>query len=317
MRPDESLSSWMTDVQAAVVACRDGRDSAALQTLLEEKLLEAEKLGLPEDFRASLHNELGLARAMGGDLPGADEQFGLALRYNPTSINALYNRANAALSAGQPEDAADWFGRVLEVEPEHTGALYRMGLAFSRQGKPGEALPWFEAAARRDADFPAAQYWAAECLLHKGEYARALPYFEHAARLMPGNDDALRGQAICLLETGAPGEALAACENLLQVAGPRQFMTLRIKGEALLALGDASGAARCHADMARLDVDAREYIVGRARRIAEDNPTLGALYMEVMTEELPELESVLKQCRAPRRPEEGVLSSGAQNKGGD
>ncbi len=293
-------NDWVSGVQASIKKFRACNDLAGLIAFLEEKLLEAAVLeeGLvPDAFLASLCNELGYAYAVTQEPEKADARFSDALALNPDNENALYNRATIALSAERFTEAAAFLTRLIELSPDHAGAHYRLGLCRSMQSNPDAALPHFEKAASLDPNQPAPQYWAAECLLHRNDYARALPYFERAAELLPDNGDALRGLAICLLQTNAPAKALDVCERLLASGGASQFVALRVKGDALLALGDIVGGAQCHLDMATLDFDAREFLVERAKLLAAENPSAVRQYVETILRDIPELEPALARCR--------------------
>ena len=63
----------------------------------------------PNDQQA--HNNLGIALAMGGDLPAAEDEFDKAIQLDPTFVDAQYGLGTVLLRQGKYSEAATRFGR--------------------------------------------------------------------------------------------------------------------------------------------------------------------------------------------------------------
>ena len=74
--------------------------------------------------------------------------------------------------------------------------------------------------------------------------------------------------------------------------GP-SILSLRIKGDALLALDRIDDAVLCHLDMAHIDIDSRDFLVSRIKKMAAEEPGKMNQYRSSMLERCPDFEPIL------------------------
>lgn len=244
-------------------------------------------------LRARLHNELGLCLGVMEKSQAAEAAFLAALELAPENLNARYNLGELHMNNGQLDEAQACFSELLERAPEHAGGLYQSGLChFHRHERP-LALEYFQRCRAAEPNFPGAHYWAGECLLRAGDCAAALPCFEAALRMCPEHEACLRGMAVCELRLEKFDVALEHCNALLTTDPQGQVVALQIKGDALIGLGKPEQAGLCHAELALLDFDAREFVVTKASKLSASNPAAGSAYAAAVLELIPELENSL------------------------
>ncbi len=213
----------------------------------------------------------------------------------------LHRAANAALAAGELDQAADRYGELLRCHPGHGGALLGLGLVAQAQGRPEVALSWLDAAATQSGAAWQVHNARAVALAALGQPEPALAAFDQALVLQP--DEASlhlnRGTALAVLQRDeaalasflhaaalSPGtlaawrdagtmqmrlrrfpEALATFDQLLARA-PDLAAAHRKRGEALLELSrpaEALAAFDAAAARAPLDTDG---LITRAAALA-------------------------------------------------
>lgn len=245
---------------------------------------------VPLNLQAKAYNELGLAHLQLDEPLEAEKSFIAACERDPAAVNPRFNRANLALYAQKYSRALEQYLQILELDPEHVGARYHAGLCLALTSKPAEALPYFEMSAGKAPEAMGPAFWAGETLLALGEYDRALPYLEKAAAITPDHRESRRGIAICRFEMGEYEACVASCDALILSGGEAEYLAVRIKGDACIEMGDIEAAARCHASLALMDFDARDYLVMRARDLSKRHPDHLARYVKAIVEAIPELE---------------------------
>lgn len=270
------------------------RAYAELVEFLENTLAREE---MSVELQGKAHNELGLAHLQQDNPIMAQLAFERAVECSPGNVNPRFNKANMALYAREYDQALEQYLEILLLNPDHNGARYHAGLCCAMTNRPDAALPYFESSAAADPEAMGPHFWAGETLLHTGEFGRALPYFRRAVEITPTHPESLRGAAICLFELREYHECISYSDVLIVNGKGSELMALGIKGDALLEIGKTEDAALCHLDMAFIDFDARDFIVQRTKRLAEqDRPQL-AEYVEVVLAHIPELEPSITAIR--------------------
>lgn len=99
----------------------------------------------------------------------------------------VFNRALAALAAGDYAAAEQGFREVLRQSPDHTGALLNLGVVYSRMERLDDAIAQYRQVLRVDPYQKSALANLAVAYVKKGSYAEALPALEKA-----GDSAALR-----------------------------------------------------------------------------------------------------------------------------
>ncbi len=97
---------------------------------------------------AELWNNLGTARARGGDAEGALESFERALALSPGDASVLCNRAMALVGAGDHERALEDLARAVQREPQESSLWSYKGATHLRAGQLRMARQSFQQSAR-------------------------------------------------------------------------------------------------------------------------------------------------------------------------
>lgn len=152
-------------------------------------------------------------------------------------------RARALLEAQRPEEALAAAGVALDAVPDHTQALVARGMAHLALGHGQEAEDDFLKATRAP-DMP----WQAMAGLGALERGRgrvdlALAWYAKAVQANANDVDLRLEQAMLLWEAGHGGDALAALDQLQQLA-PQRADIFNDRGMMRLRMGDAEGALR-------------------------------------------------------------------------
>lgn len=280
----------------AIGEFKQKQDFRGLSGFLGAQVKEITRAQGPSTLLSRLNNELALSLLEQEEVARAKEYLDKAVALDPENRNAAYNRANISFYMKDFKDALERYGSLLNKAPRHVGATYNAALCHALSGRVSEALPLFKRVMELEPGYAGAHFWAGECLLDSGKPEEALACFREAAELNPDHPESVRGLAICLFHAGEFEAALSLCDGLLDRTGP-ELTALRVKGDALLALGRPVEAARCHIHMAVIDFDAREFLVHRAKFLMEKEPEKAAAYIEHVLEHFPEFAGSLGQGR--------------------
>lgn len=221
---------------------------------------------------------------------------------DPAAIDALLERATAALDEDRPDEALARAEEALAVAPRSIPALHYRALALEELGRTAEARTAYENALRAGKDDPELVLGAARFLVdglpeeeqERVDLEEGLARARRGSRLAARAGDAglatelhlIEGRALSLL--GRPEEALASIARAEQLA-PRDAEVLREKGLALLELCrfDEAGSALAAAEAEgpedpwtahalgllaerRGDAEEARRWFGRARKLAPD-----------------------------------------------
>lgn len=148
-------------------------------------------------------NNLGVARASGGDLVGALVLYDRAIALRPDYYEAYNNRGVALSALGRHEDAIREFQRALAIRPQYVDAEVNWGNALVRDGRAAEALVHYEAAVRMDPRSFDAHLNLGVGLTQLGRYRDAAAEFDAALRIDPQNG-AARDYAARARQLAAP-----------------------------------------------------------------------------------------------------------------
>ena len=157
---------------------------------------------LKSPAKARPHNNLGAALIRRGRLAEAVEQFELALKIRPDSVDAHYNLGYAFAQQGDLTKAIDYFGKTLRLDPDNVRALNNMGVALVLQNRHAEATHYFESALKlspRDADVHNNLGFA---LKNNGEPDAAVRHFSKALALDSGHAGAHNNLGLILKDNG-------------------------------------------------------------------------------------------------------------------
>lgn len=98
---------------------------------------------IQEQPLADYYYQKGNALAGTGNMPGAIEQYDLALQKDPKLTEALNNKGNAFASMGRFPDAITAFGQALAIKPDASDIYFNRGMAKHASGdRAGACADW-------------------------------------------------------------------------------------------------------------------------------------------------------------------------------
>lgn len=255
---DEAQANKARDAAAALVRGNFEQAIALYGQALDDKTL-------PNDRRATIHNDRGVAYARRGQHREAIEDFNRAIQlypefaavYNnrgnvllgldatreaikdfdralalaPGYAAAFSNRAGAYIKLGQADKALADYGRAVELTPTSPAALNGRGRAHLLAFRPHAAIRDFTRAVTADARFGPAYRSRAEAKLSVERYEEAIEDFSRAIAFEPRNAELylLRGHAY--LESNNVASALKDYGTATEIA-PQQSKYFAARGLA-------------------------------------------------------------------------------------
>ncbi len=262
------------------------------QTLIKEITLQGKLISCElSSFLSRLYNELGRTFLNAEKPAEAAQSFEKALYYSPNNITSLYNKADLAFSSYKFEEAIEICEQILALDANYVAAVYLIGLSLSSSGEPAKAVEYFQKTVELDPDSLGGNYWSGECLLHEQKHEEALPYFRKSYALSNNkHKESGRGLAICELFAGSAENAIEICDTIIQSEEGHQVLALQVKGDALIALDRVEEGAYIHREIAIIELDARDFVVNRAHKIAKEyGKEKASRYAAVILDELPEM----------------------------
>ncbi len=222
-------------VRQAIAALRSDRAEDAIR--LYDAALAAD--GLPNDQRALIHVDRGVARARLGSPRAALEDFNRAIQLVPEGATAYNNRGTVLLEIGATAEAVRDFDRALVLAPNYAAAYTNRAAAHVKLGNHRAAL---------------------------SDYSRAIG-------LLQSDGAAFAGRGRVHLAQGRPHAALRDLGRAL-VAAPRFAPALRARAEAYLALERYKDAIDDLGRVLEIDRDNIEVVLlrGYAAIAARDIP---------------------------------------------
>ena len=127
--------------------------------------------GDAEDAQACNHRGVALARQ--GEYQAALAEFTRAIRRDPTSIDALYNRALVCLAIGNLGSAASDFGRIVEIRPDFIEGHISRARLHAAMNEHDQAISSLTKAIEIDPRCAKAYFQRSLVHYTKGEYRKA------------------------------------------------------------------------------------------------------------------------------------------------
>ena len=269
---------------------REKKDLPGLVQFLEARLVDESPCCVKN--RPRFWNELGMCRINTEEMELAQTCFENALKIAPDYTAARYNLATFAMQTGDIQTAIKLYDTILTIHPDHFNTLFNAGICYEQTEQNENALSMFTKAAQLKPEDGQVQFLAGESLLQAGRAMEALPYFEKAHSLNHGHFESTQGYAISLLELKDFHQALIICDQALLTYGPA-VLPLQVKGDALLALNRIEEAVQCHIDLINLDLDVRDFLVTRIKKMAEVEPQTHKQYTDTVMDKYPEYRAIL------------------------
>ncbi len=95
---------------------------------------------------SAYHNEIGVEKAMEGDMESALKDFNKAVNFDDTNTEALKNRGNALASLKRFEEAKADYQKALKLSPEDAGILMNLGNIMHQTEEIEKACQYWEKA---------------------------------------------------------------------------------------------------------------------------------------------------------------------------
>jgi tetratricopeptide (TPR) repeat protein len=145
----------------------------------------------------------------------------------------VFQKAVAALSAGDYAAAEAGFQQVLKAAPNHVGALGNLGVVYSRTSRPGQAIAAYQRALRIVPRDQALMLNLGLIYVKQESYTDALPLFEKLVAANRSNLQARELLVTCQLNTGRVAAAIQGLEALRK-EDPNTAFVLYMAGIAYL-----------------------------------------------------------------------------------
>jgi tetratricopeptide (TPR) repeat protein len=147
----------------------------------------------PGRWRA--HHNLGILRALAGDLQSALELFDRTLELNPKFSEAWFNRAELRAQAGEWAEAIADYNQAIELATDDAGLYTARGRAKSASGDLEGALADFRSALGFAPDSVDAAVDYADACQSLGDWKEAAEAYQQALKLGPDHPRALQNAA--------------------------------------------------------------------------------------------------------------------------
>jgi tetratricopeptide (TPR) repeat protein len=135
-------------------------------------------------------------------------QFVLPVGEPQENPDALFEQAQAAEGAGDPEAAERLYRRVMKLDPGDPVAAFNLGNLMRAGGRKTEAEAVYRTAVKADPRFAEAWYNLADLLDDQGRTPEAIACLERALAAEPGHSDAIFNLALLLQRTERLSDAL-------------------------------------------------------------------------------------------------------------
>ncbi len=143
-----------------------------------------------------------------------------------------YNLGNAQFAAGRFSRALSLFELAIKADPSLLQAHYNLSLALLRLGRGEEAVRSLDGLLARDPDNMMVVSLKGFAAYQMGRMDEALSLYEQVLARSPGDRDALYNKGLVLARLGRPQEAVAALQSVADWSPPDDLAL-----EALLRIG--------------------------------------------------------------------------------
>jgi tetratricopeptide (TPR) repeat protein/mono/diheme cytochrome c family protein len=175
---DEMAHLWLQ-----VLPCSVPGEAGDPRRVLQEAMARHNVEKNPADFEG--HYNLGAMLQARGQLPGALQQYELALRIRPKDATVNNAAGGASLAAGHPEAAVKYLEAALRSRPNYFDAHYNLGIALAMQNDFASAVVHFRAAIQLNGEDANAQANLGAALAETGNLNEARAHLEKALAIDP------------------------------------------------------------------------------------------------------------------------------------
>ncbi len=223
---------------------------------------------------AKPHFDYGSALQKEGQWERAEEQYKLALGFQPADAKGQMNLATVLMAQAKYDAAASHMGEALRLKPNNGEFHLSYATLLQRLGRGDEAGPHYETAARLMPDSPEAHYNYAAFLASTGKENDALSELRRVVHLKTDHADAQLQLADALFAKGDLEEAKIHYTAALH-ADPKLAVAHNSLGRLYLTQGQISQAIVQFGEALRLNPDYKEAEENLRIAKASDTPFLG------------------------------------------
>jgi tetratricopeptide (TPR) repeat protein len=206
---------------------------------------------------AKQHFDYGVALRKEGQWQKAEEQFKIALSFNPADAKSHMNLAAVLMAQAKYDAAVPHMEEALHLQPDNGEIHSRYASLLQRVGREEEAGSQYEAAARLLPDSPEAHYNYASILASAGKGNDALSELQRAVQLKPDYVEAQLKLADALFAKGDLEEAKMLYTTALR-ADPKVAVAHNSLGRLYLTQGQISQAIVQFGEALRLNPNYKE-----------------------------------------------------------
>jgi tetratricopeptide (TPR) repeat protein len=206
---------------------------------------------------AKQHFDYGVALQKENRLEEAEEQYKIALRFNPADAKSHMNLAVALMAQAKFDEATPHMKEALRLQPTDGEFHSSYANLLQRLGRGDEAEPHYEAAARFLPNSPEAHYNYALFLASTGKGDDSVSELRRVVQIKPDYVDAQLQLADALFAKGNLEEAKMHYMAALG-ADPKLAVARNSLGRLYLAQGQSSQAIVQFSEALRLDPDYKE-----------------------------------------------------------
>jgi tetratricopeptide (TPR) repeat protein len=179
-----------------------------------ERALE---LSTPE-FKAPIHNAMGLVAARQGRVPEAIAHFEAAVAIDSGFAEAQTNLGNVLASSGRPADALGHFRAALASDPDSAESQLGLAGALAALGQRDQARIHYQEAIRLNPGMAEAHAGFGTALAQEGDFDGAIRALTEALRLNPNLVNANLNLGLILAQQGDRAGAIRHLEHALRLA---------------------------------------------------------------------------------------------------
>ncbi len=209
---------------------------------------------LPNGARQHFNYASSLQRA--GRADEAEEQYHLALRFDPDYAKVHVNLASLLVDENKFDAAKTHFEEALRLEPRNADVRLAYAYLLERIGQTSEVEPQYRAAVEMNPKSAQAHYNYAAFLDKGGNVEQAIPQYEAALKLNPKHADAHCDLGTALMTKGNLDAAMAHYQDAARLQPNRADIHTDI-GNVFAQRGMVSQAVIQYEEALRLDPEFR------------------------------------------------------------
>jgi tetratricopeptide (TPR) repeat protein len=219
-----------------------------------------------------------------GNYDRAIEDYGRAIRLNPTHANAFANRGVAYARKRDYDRAIQDYDKAVQFDPKHADAFSNRGVAYARKRDYDRAIQNYDAAIRLNSKHAAALYGRGNAYRRKEDYDRAIQDYDQVIRLNPTYANAFSNRGVAYAGKGNNDRAIQDYDQ-----------AIRLKPDHANALYNRGNAYRRKADYDRAIQDYDQVIQLNPKHAdAYSNRGLARFYQKQFEAAVPDFSEAVR-----------------------